>query len=268
MSGKRIVVCALLLSTASARAEKTDVAALLAPSGKLVLHGSQLPQLRVFEWERNGTRYNAWPGDTVQPPYDAADLRLRVFSFPGGMIRELYYKDGAHTPPHVNHETIVMYGISGKRVQVVDTDVGVLGAGDASFHPVGVVHQSLTVVAGSQLEFAFPGKAGRVPKAAWLSASQAVASPGIANSTIKTFAFPGITLLETHVPGNTTLPPSVDGEDSLVYVLSGKMRVTIGQLNDEVGQGDALRFPAGVSHHLQALQDSVIVQVSPPKPKN
>lgn len=264
MSKQRIVICALLLCASSARAEKTDVAAFLAPSGKLVLHGSQQPQLRVFEWERNGTRYNAWPGDTVQPPYDAADLKLRVFSFPGGMIRELYYKSGTHTPPHVNHETIVMYGISGKRVQVVDTDVGVLGAGDASFHPAGVVHQSLTVVAGSQLEFAFPGKPSRDPKAVWLSASQAVAAPGIAKSTLKTFRFPGVALIETHVPGNTMLPPSVDSKDGLVYVLNGKMRVTIGQLNDVVGQGDALRFPAGVSHHIEALQDSAIVQVTPP----
>ncbi len=263
MSRKRIVVCALLLSASSAHAEKFDVAAFLAPSGKLVLHGSQQPQIRVFEWERDGTRYNAWPGDTLQPPYDAAELKLQVFSFPGGMIRELYYKDGTRTPPHVNHETIVMYGISGKRVQVVDTDVGVLGAGDASFHPVGVVHQSLTVVAGSQLEFAFPGKAERKLKPVWLSASQVVAAPGPAKSAVKTFSFPGVALVETDIPNNTSLPPSVDGRDSLVYVLSGKMRVVIGHMNDVVGQGDAMRFPAGVSHHIQALENSVIVQVSP-----
>jgi quercetin dioxygenase-like cupin family protein len=275
-------------SMAQSEPAKFDVAKFLAPTDAVILHGKDLETVDVYEWERDGVRFNAWPGDQQTPPHDAAILKLKAFSFPQGMIRALYYKQGVRTPPHANTEDIVMYGITGKRVQIVDQDVGILGPGDAAYHPMGVSHHSESVVEGAQLEFAFAGKKVSHPQAAWLSAKDILETPVAAwvrdgkqmtargdsaaaapkdaiRFMAKFFQFPGITLVEAHIPTATTSLPHADGDDRLVYILKGRMRVTIGETTDEVGSGDALREPAGVSHHYAALEDTVFLEAIAPK---
>ena len=277
----------LSLAIAGASAAKTDVAKLLAPTDKLIVHRGDVEQVQVYEWERDGKRYNAWPGDPVKPPYDAAVLELRAFSFPTGMVRELFYRQGIRTPPHENMEDIVMYGISGKRVQIVDEDTGILAARDASFHPVGVSHHSESVIAGTQLEFAFPGKKGPSPRALWLSGKDvleipvaawirdgkqvlarggeaAAAPPDAARFTARFFQFPTVTLVEAHLPTGVSLPRHADGHDNLVYIVKGRLRVAVGDTGGDVTEGDVVREPAGMMHRLDALEDTVFVESSPP----
>jgi quercetin dioxygenase-like cupin family protein len=287
---KQFLACICLsLALAGGAAAKTDVVKLLAPTDKLIVHRGDVRQVQVYEWEREGIRYNAWPGDPMKPPYDAAVLELRAFSFPTGMVRELFYRQGIRTPPHENMEDIIMYGISGKRVQIVDEDTGILAAGDASFHPVGVSHHSESVIAGTQLEFAFPGTKRPAPRAQWLSGKDvpeipaaawvrdgkeivargretAGAPPDAARFTARFFQFPTVTLVEEHLPRGVSLPPHADRRDNLIYVVKGRLRVSVGDTVGEAGEGDVVREPSAVMHDVEALEDTVFVEAGPPEP--
>jgi quercetin dioxygenase-like cupin family protein len=278
------------VAASSAPPAKIDVAKLLAPTDKVVLHAKDMPQIEVYEWERDGVRYNAWPGDGNTPPYDAARLKLRAFSFPTGMIRELYYEKGTRTPPHANGEDIVMYGVSGMRVQIVNDRSHELGAGDVSFHPFGVSHHSESVISGSQVEFAFPGKLGPDPQATWISANDVPETPIAAwvrdgkqmmargadyagapadavKYTIKQFKSGNFGLLEIHLPKGAVSLPHTDTANGFVYVIKGHIKVHIGDIDDEVTTGDALYEPAGIRYSVEALDDTVLAKVNPPNPQ-
>jgi quercetin dioxygenase-like cupin family protein len=282
-----LVGAGFLLLLASGAAAKTDIAKLLAPTDKMVLHGKDVAQTDVYEWERDGVRYNAWPGDGNTPPYDAALLKLRVFSFPTGMIRELFYQKGTRTPPHVSAEDIVMYGISGKRVQIVNDSSHELDPGDVSFHPFGVNHHSESIVAGTQLEFAFPGKLGPGPQAIWISGKdtpeiQAAAwlrdgkqvtahgddlknvPAGASRYSAKIFKFPTVALIEIHLPKGVVTFQHSDDVAGLVYVVKGRLKVHVGAVDDEVTAGDAVYEPAGIAYRFEAIDDVVLAKVSPP----
>ncbi len=67
--------------------------------------------------------------------------------------------------------------------------------------------------------------------------------------------------------GQASKPHQHPDHDSVVYVVSGKVKVTI---NDHVfiaGPGDTWYNEPGVLHHIEALEDSVSVEVKSPPVK-
>ena len=59
---------------------------------------------------------------------------------------------------------------------------------------------------------------------------------------------------------------SHDDHESVVYLISGRMSLTIGDKTFEAKAGDVWRHPIGVSHSSIALEDCVAIEVkSPPR---
>ncbi len=50
-------------------------------------------------------------------------------------------------------------------------------------------------------------------------------------------------------------------EEQVMYVLSGKLRVTLNDDEYEVGEGEATYNPAGAPHSVHALEDSVCLSL-------
>jgi quercetin dioxygenase-like cupin family protein len=78
-------------------------------------------------------------------------------------------------------------------------------------------------------------------------------------------ATPSMVLVETtFAVGGGSRPHSHPDHDSIVYVVRGRMRVTIGGESWEAGPGDAFQHRPGVVHHMEALEETVTVEVKSP----
>jgi quercetin dioxygenase-like cupin family protein len=67
--------------------------------------------------------------------------------------------------------------------------------------------------------------------------------------------------------GQASQPHQHPDHDSIVYVVSGKVKVTIDGEVFVAGPGDAWHNEPGVVHHIEALEDSVSVEVKSPPVK-
>jgi quercetin dioxygenase-like cupin family protein len=79
---------------------------------------------------------------------------------------------------------------------------------------------------------------------------------------------PSMVFVETtFAKGGGSPPHSHADHDSIVYVVRGRMRVTIGGETWEAGPGDAFLHRPGVVHHMEALEETVTVEVKSPPVK-
>lgn len=75
-----------------------------------------------------------------------------------------------------------------------------------------------------------------------------------------------MTLLELHYRAGTKAPIHIHTHESVIYVVSGKVKTSIGDAVYILGPGDAARHPQGVPHAVEALVDSTIIEVKSPAP--
>jgi len=75
-----------------------------------------------------------------------------------------------------------------------------------------------------------------------------------------------MTLLEVRLPAGTAAPLHVHSHDSLIYVVTGKIKTTVGKDVFVLGPGDVCRHPRNVPHSVEALQDSLLIEVKAPSP--
>lgn len=71
-------------------------------------------------------------------------------------------------------------------------------------------------------------------------------------------------MIEVHNPKGMRTPRHSHTHESFLYVVSGKVRATVG---DEIGialAGDAILHPAGVEHVSEAVEESVWIEVKAP----
>ena len=55
--------------------------------------------------------------------------------------------------------------------------------------------------------------------------------------------------------------------ESIAYVVKGKVKSTVGSEEFIMGPGDVCRHPKGVFHGLEAIEDSVVVEIKSPAPE-
>ena len=67
--------------------------------------------------------------------------------------------------------------------------------------------------------------------------------------------------------GQASQPHQHPDHDSIVYVVRGKVKVTIAGEEFVAGPGDAWYNQPGVVHHIEALEDSVSVEIKSPPVK-
>ena len=91
--------------------------------------------------------------------------------------------------------------------------------------------------------------------------------PVIGHITVKTLlAGDEMLMLElTYAAGAASQPHRHDHE-SHCYLVSGRMRATVADQTWEVGPGDACIHPAGVLHAMEAVEESIVVEIKSPRP--
>jgi len=76
-----------------------------------------------------------------------------------------------------------------------------------------------------------------------------------------------MTLLELHYAAGVGAPLHTHTHESIVYVVKGKVKSTVGTSEFVMGPGDACRHPKEVLHGLEALEDAVVVEIKSPAPE-
>jgi quercetin dioxygenase-like cupin family protein len=75
-----------------------------------------------------------------------------------------------------------------------------------------------------------------------------------------------MTFLEIHYAAGVGAPLHMHTHESIAYVVKGKVKSTVGSEEFILGPGDVGRHPKGVLHALEALEDSVVVEIKSPAP--
>ena len=75
-----------------------------------------------------------------------------------------------------------------------------------------------------------------------------------------------MTFLEIHYAAGVGAPLHTHTHESIAYVVKGKVKSTVGSEQFIMGPGDVCRHPKGVLHGLEALEDSIVVEVKSPAP--
>jgi unsaturated pyranuronate lyase len=73
-----------------------------------------------------------------------------------------------------------------------------------------------------------------------------------------------MTLLEVRVRAGVASPVHSHSHESLIYVVSGRLKTIIDNETFVLGPGDVCRHPCAVAHRVEALEDAVFVEVKSP----
>lgn len=73
-------------------------------------------------------------------------------------------------------------------------------------------------------------------------------------------------MLEIFYAKGVGTPPHFHTHESMIYLLSGKLKGTIDGKDVTMLPGDTCRHPTGVLHSVEALEDSVIIECKSPAP--
>jgi quercetin dioxygenase-like cupin family protein len=76
-----------------------------------------------------------------------------------------------------------------------------------------------------------------------------------------------MTFLEIHYAPGVGAPLHAHTHESIVYVVKGKVRSKVGSEEYVLGPGDVCRHPQGVLHGLEAIEESVVVEIKAPAPE-
>lgn len=75
-----------------------------------------------------------------------------------------------------------------------------------------------------------------------------------------------MSLLEVHLQPGVASATHGHAHESLIYVVRGRLRTTIGSEVTLLGPGDAGRHPANVAHSVEALEETIFVEIKSPAP--
>jgi quercetin dioxygenase-like cupin family protein len=75
-----------------------------------------------------------------------------------------------------------------------------------------------------------------------------------------------MTFLEIRYAAGVGAPLHAHTHESIAYVVRGKVKSTVGSEVFIMGPGDVCRHPQGVLHGLEAIEDSLVVEIKSPAP--
>jgi unsaturated pyranuronate lyase len=76
-----------------------------------------------------------------------------------------------------------------------------------------------------------------------------------------------MTFLEISYAAGVGAPLHTHTHESIAYVVKGKIKSTVGSEEFIMGPGDVCRHPKGVLHGLEAIEESVVVEIKSPAPE-
>ena len=203
-----------------------------------------------------------------------AKYRSKTFTLPTGTIRVLEFKKADGGVFYKLGTEKELYVISGSAEVSIKDKTETLAAGDAVNLPTGILKspahdaQDTTVILYTVPNASKAPVGGAVfgKDAKQISPPPAPAKDGVvsASLSLKSYGFDGnsIRVVSLKAPGKT--PLNAHGTDSILYLLSGKMRLTLGDDTKLVQAGDAVREPAGVPSSWDVVEDSTFISTSAP----
>jgi quercetin dioxygenase-like cupin family protein len=75
-----------------------------------------------------------------------------------------------------------------------------------------------------------------------------------------------MTFLEIRYAAGVGAPLHSHTHESIAYVVRGKVKSTVGTEEFVMGPGDVCRHPKGVLHGLEAIEESLVVEIKSPAP--
>jgi quercetin dioxygenase-like cupin family protein len=75
-----------------------------------------------------------------------------------------------------------------------------------------------------------------------------------------------MSLLEVHLQPGVASAMHVHAHESLIYVVKGRIMTTVGSEVVVLGPGDVGCHPAHVAHSVEALEETIFVEVKSPAP--
>ena len=75
-----------------------------------------------------------------------------------------------------------------------------------------------------------------------------------------------MTFLEIRYAAGVGAPLHTHTHESIAYVVKGNVKSTVGSEEFIMGPGDVCRHPTGVLHGLEAIEDSIVVEIKSPAP--
>lgn len=74
-------------------------------------------------------------------------------------------------------------------------------------------------------------------------------------------------VMEIHYAAGVGAPAHVHSHESMTYVVRGKVKMIVGEEEYLLGPGDVCRHPAGVPHGVEAIEESVMLEIKAPAPE-
>lgn len=281
------------LATALAAGPALAVGETGKPAAAPVILHQDVPLYTVYAWERWGNFINAPAGGKTEIPYDAARLQVKVYTFPTGEIRAIRFGNGVRTHRHINLTDTVLYSWQAHRVHFVEDKAVVTGPGDFALHQKGVNHSGEEIRRGGgiDLEFAvnIPGIHNDPtgywslaanhpvqPAASWLSGGRYVEAVGDAAAAapadaaryrVRLADLPDYPAREMYIAKGTAIPSRDMTSDRLLFILSGKLKVSTGGKDYILVSEDAARAERGQDFRMEAIEDVMLAQASVPAAK-
>jgi quercetin dioxygenase-like cupin family protein len=250
------------------------------PAGPLVIRAADAPAVSMAEWEiiqtgaaeQTGARVliAAGAAELARAPPEAVRYTSRTYRFRNGSLRVLEFTRAAGGVLHQITSETQLYVIRGSATVGVRGESLKLEAGDVVSLPSGVLRSvpgraEDTAVLLQTVRLPPTARAMRVPaRDARPVRVASVDATGRkrARVQVQRYTFDGnsIRVAKLTGPGRTDVvrPPV----DAMIYLLSGRMRITLGDEQHDVGAGDALVEPAGMPTYWDVEGVSTFVATS------
>ena len=89
-------------------------------------------------------------------------------------------------------------------------------------------------------------------------------APGVRRQTLVSSA--QMMQMQVRLTAGSLLPIHDHPQEQVTYVISGRLRMTIGGVPHELAPGDAVLMPGGVSHGVEVLETAVVIDTfAPPR---
>jgi quercetin dioxygenase-like cupin family protein len=279
-----------VLATSAASAALLFAAAVAPPAGAApadarsnVVFGKDVPTVPMAEWEiiqtgageQTGSRILIAAGEDElkRAPPNAARYDSKTFRFRNGEIRVLSFRKAAGGVLHQVTTETQLYVVAGSAtVGVGGADVRV-GPGDVVNLPSGVLRSVAGRPEDTTVVLYEVRSASKAPKASVVRAKDTPPAPiasgeksgqGGAKVAVRRYAFDGNSIRVATLRGKGRTSVATPKDDVLIYLLSGRMQITIGDEVRTVAAGDALNEAAGLPTHWDVYEDSSFIATNAP----
>ena len=236
------------------------------------------PVISMAEWEvlqagaaeQTGARIliAAGPEELVRAPANASRYESQAFKFDNGELRVLSFHKASGGVLHQITTETQLYVIKGSATVAVAAQTVQIQTGDVVNLPSGVVRSIAKAAEDTTLLLqtvgsSLPGAKAALVRGADTPAPPLTAGPKVGVENVKVsvqrFSFDGNTVRVAHLVGPGKSGAVTPSADALIYLLSGRMEITIGDEVKIVKAGDAVCEAAGLPTHWNVLEESTFV---------